>query len=132
MGNCYKAQEASFQSGQFVLAGDREGWLSLFADDAVVQDPVGESPLDPTGQGHSGRDAIANFYDAVIAPGTMEKFEITSSHPAGDECANVVDIRNVLGEQAMEMRMVVVYRANDAGKLVSLKAYWDFNKALGG
>ena len=132
MGNCYKAQEASFQSGRCVLAGDREGWLSLFADDAVVQDPVGESPLDPTGQGHRGRDAIGNFYDTVIAPGTMEKFEITSSHPAGDECANVVDIRNVLGDQVMEMRMVVVYRANDAGKLVSLKAYWDFNKALGG
>lgn len=128
MGNCYKAQEASFQSGQFVLAGDREGWLSLFAEDAVVQDPVGESPLDPTGEGHRGKEAIGAFYDMIIAPGVMEKFEITSSHPAGDECANVVDIRNVLGgDQVVEMRMVVVYRANDEGKLVSLKAYWDFN-----
>ncbi len=127
MGNCYKAQEASYQSGKYVCAGDREGWLSLFADDAVVQDPVGESPLDPTGQGHKGREGIGGFWDMVIGPGKMEKFEITSSHPCGDECANVVEIRNVLGDTVIEQRMVVVYTANDAGKLVSLKAYWDYN-----
>lgn len=132
MGNCYKAQEASFQSGKYVLAGDRAGWLSLFADDAVVQDPVGESPLDPSGKGHCGKEAIGAFYDMIIAPGVMEKFEISSSHPAGDECANVVEIRNVLGDQVIEMRMVVVYKANDAGELVSLKAYWDFNKTAEG
>lgn len=131
MGNGYKAQEASFQSGKYVLASDRAGWLSLFAEDAVVQDPVGESPLDPTGQGHQGKEAIGAFYDMIIGPGVMEKFEIVSSHPAGDECANVVDIRNKLGDQVIEMRMVVLYKANDEGQLVSLKAYWDFNKTTG-
>lgn len=130
MGNCYKAQEASFQSGKYVLAGDREGWLSLFADDAVVQDPVGESPLEPTGKGHRGKEAIAGFYDMIIAPGDMQKFEITGSHPAGDECANVVEIRNLLGDTVVEMQMVVVYTANDEGKLTSLKAYWDYNKTM--
>ena len=67
----------------------------------------------------------------VIGPGDMQKFEITGSHPAGDECANVVEIRNVLGDTVVEMQMVVVYTADDAGKLTSLKAYWDFNKTMG-
>jgi hypothetical protein len=41
MGNCLKAQEASFKSRDFSLSKNRDGWLGLFADDAVVQDPVG-------------------------------------------------------------------------------------------
>lgn len=41
-------------------AGDREGWLALFADGAVLEDPVGSPP-------HEGREAIAAFWDAVHA-----------------------------------------------------------------
>lgn len=41
-------------------AGDRDGWLALFTDDAVLEDPVGSAP-------HEGRDAIAAFWDAVHA-----------------------------------------------------------------
>jgi len=41
-------------------AEDREGWLALFTDDAVLEDPVGSSP-------HEGREAIAAFWDGVHA-----------------------------------------------------------------
>ena len=41
-------------------ADDRDGWLALFTDDAVVEDPVGSTP-------HEGREAIAAFWDAVHA-----------------------------------------------------------------
>jgi steroid Delta-isomerase len=41
-------------------ADDRDGWLALFTDDAVLEDPVGSSP-------HEGREAIADFWDAVHA-----------------------------------------------------------------
>ena len=37
-----------------VEAGDRAAWLALFADDAVVEDPVGPSAFDPEGHGHRG------------------------------------------------------------------------------
>ena len=49
MANCYLAQEASRKSSKYVVEGARQAWLDLFADDALVQDPVGVSPLDPTG-----------------------------------------------------------------------------------
>jgi len=41
-------------------ADDREGWLALFTDDAVLEDPVGSAP-------HEGREAIAAFWDTVHA-----------------------------------------------------------------
>jgi steroid Delta-isomerase len=121
------ALAASRLSGQFVEQGNKDAWLALFADDACVQDPVGKSPLDPSGKGHLGKAAIANFWDLVIATGNIE-FTIVSSHPAGDECANVVKMVNTLpGDITMQVDMVVVYAANSAGKITSLKAYWDFD-----
>lgn len=124
------AQTASFQSGQFVAAGDKASWLALFADDAIVQDPVGVSPLDPSGEGHKGKAAIANFWDTLIALGKIS-FDIVSSHPAGDECANVIHMVNRMpGDLTLKMDMVVVYTANAEGKLVRLKAYWDYEAVM--
>ncbi len=128
MANCYKAQEASYKSAEWAMAKNKESWLGLFADDAVVQDPVGESPLDPTGLGQKGKEAISKFWDMVIAPGEMD-FRIQSSHPAGDECANVVKLTNKMpGGIIINLDMVVVYSANEEGKITSLKAYWEYGK----
>ena len=130
MGNAIKAQQASTKSAEYVMAKNKQQWLELFADDAVVQDPVGVSPLDPTGLGHKGKDAIEAFYDTIIAPGTIT-MDIQSSHPAGDECANVVKLTNAIGHGIVfKNLMAVVYCANDEGKIVSLKAYWDYNKLM--
>ncbi|MBQ0760244.1 MAG: nuclear transport factor 2 family protein [Zhongshania sp.] len=127
MGNAQLALLASRLSGQFVEQGNKAAWLDLFAENACVQDPVGKSPLDPTGNGHIGKAAIASFWDMVIAAGSIE-FTIVSSHPAGDECANVVKMVNTLpGGIKMNLDMVVVYAANADGKIISLKAYWDFD-----
>ena len=127
MGYSQLALAASKLSGQYVEQGNKEAWLDLFAEDACVQDPVGESPLDPTGKGYIGKAAIAGFWDMVIAAGKID-FTIVSSHPAGDECANVVKMVNTLpGDVKMALDMVVVYTANAAGKITSLKAYWDFD-----
>jgi steroid Delta-isomerase len=107
---------------------DKTSWLALFAQDAVVQDPVGVSPLDPAGQGHRGREAIGRFWDMVIAPGSLE-FTLHASHPCADECANVATITNTMpGGVKIATDLVIVYRANAAGLIVSLKAYWEYAK----
>ena len=76
MANCYLAQEASRKSGKYVVEGARQAWLDLFADDALVQDPVGVSPLDPSRQeshrgvlGHGDAERDREFRDPRIAPG---------------------------------------------------------------
>lgn len=122
------ARELARQSQAAVRAKDRERWLSLFAADALVQDPVGPSPLDPAGHGHRGHAAIAAFYDTMIAPNEQVSFEITDSYLCGDEVADVGVIRTTLpgGGQVAVVRGVFTYRADGAGKLAALRAYWEF------
>lgn len=49
------------ESPTAVAAHDKAAWLSLFAPNAVVNDPVGSAP-------HVGEEAISRFYDMFIAP----------------------------------------------------------------
>jgi ketosteroid isomerase-like protein len=122
------AQQASFNSIKYVKAKNKAAWLDLYADDAVIQDPVGVSPIDPTGQGHRGKEAIGRFWDTVAGAGDLS-FEVRESYPAGDECANVATLTNRMpGGIEIKVDLVAVYRVNTAGKLVSLKAYWDFSQ----
>lgn len=113
-------------------SGDREAFLANFAEDAVVEDPVGATPLEPTGQGHRGLDAIAAFWDAMIGPGAV-RFEIDRAYVCGNEIANIGTVYNRLPDGSGEIGAegVFVYRVNDDGKLVSLKAYWDYEKTMG-
>ncbi len=123
------ARELGIRSRAAVTAGDRDGWLALFADDAFVQDPIGPSAFDPEGKGHHGRDAIAAFYDTVIASSEAITFEITESYLCGDEVADVGTIRTTLagGTHQAVVRGVYTYRSNGAGKLASLRAFWEFD-----
>jgi ketosteroid isomerase-like protein len=103
--------------------------LDLFAPDAVVQDPIGPSPFDPQGNGHHGREAIAAFYDTVIAPSDAIEFEIEQSYLCGDEVADVGTIRTTLagGTHQAVVHGVYTYRSNGAGKLAALRAFWEFD-----
>ena len=122
-----KAQELGFLSRDYAVAKDKQNWLDLFAEDAIVQDPIGKSPLDPVGEGHKGKEAIENFYDTVIANGNIE-FNILESIPCADECANFAQIINVVGDVKIETKMIVIYRVNSDNKIVSLRAFWDYEK----
>jgi ketosteroid isomerase-like protein len=123
------ARERARRSQAAVAVKDRDAWLSLFASDAVVQDPIGPSPLDPQGAGHRGRDAIAAFYDNVIAPPEGITFEIERSYQCGDEVADVGVIRTTLagGQHVAVVRGVYTYRSNGAGQLAALRAFWEFD-----
>ncbi len=123
------ARELARRSQAAVAAKDRSAWLALFADDAVVQDPIGPSPLDPGGAGHRGAAAIAAFYDTVIATAERITFEIESSYLCGDEVADVGVIRTMLpgGRQVAVVHGVYTYRSNGDGKLAALRAFWEFD-----
>ena len=122
-----KAQELSFLSRDYAVAKDKESWLALFDDNALVQDPIGKSPLDPEGNGHKGIAAIEKFYDTVIANGNIE-FTIVESIPCGNECANYAQIVNLIGDIKIETKMIVIYRINSNNKIESLRAFWSYQK----
>ena len=113
-----------------VKAKDREGWLDLFAADGIVQDPIGPSPFDPDGHGHRGRDAIAAFYDNVIAGSEAVDFDMQESYLCGAEAAAVGTIKTTLagGAHVAVVRCIFTYRATPEGKLASLRSYWEFDQ----
>ncbi len=128
----HPARDMAIHSIRCVESGDREGWLSMWAEDACVEDPVGVSPLDPEGRGHRGIEAITAFYDKVIARSDL-RFTIRHSYACGSECANVGTITTKMKNGAVSRtELVVVYRLNDAGKLQSLRAFWEFEDTAGG
>jgi len=126
----HPARAVSKKSIAAVKAKRKDDWLALFASDGVIQDPVGKSPIDPSGEGHRGTAAISKFWDDQIAANEIH-FEVRESYAAGSECANVGTI-SIGMPNGMQARCdgVFVYRVNDAGKLVSLRAFWEFEKML--
>ena len=120
------ARELGLASMAAVAAGDRAGWLALFTEDAVVEDPVGPSPFNPEGTGHRGREAIATFYDNVIGVNESISFAIRQSILCGDEVANIGTIRiNFAGGGAVEVDGVYCYRVAADGKLGGIRAFWE-------
>jgi ketosteroid isomerase-like protein len=111
-----------------VEAGDRAAWLGLFAADAVVEDPIGPSPMDPSGEGHRGPEAIAAFWDSMIGPNQV-RFVIERSHVAGNEVANVGTITTRMPDGAVvHTDLVITYRVGDDGRVTALRAYWELDK----
>jgi steroid Delta-isomerase len=123
----HPARLASQRSMAAVEAGDRDGWLALFADGAIVEDPIGVSPLDPEGSGRRGKDEIAAFYDTVVAANPVT-FAITASYAAGDEVANVGTITTTFADGSRAVvEGVYTYRVDGDGLIVALRAYWEFD-----
>lgn len=121
------ARAASLRSRAAVHAGDRSAWLALFRDDAVVQDPVGVSPLDETGEGHRGKDAIGAFWDTVIGPNDV-RMDLRASHAGGDEVANELTIVTTFGDGSVaSVDLVAIYHVDDEGSIRSLRAFWEFD-----
>ncbi len=123
-----KVQQISFRSAQAAEKGLKDEWLSLFDVDAIIQDPVGKSPLDPSGDGHRGIQAIEAFWDSTIGPGDIE-FTVRESYPCENECANVATVTNTLEDgRKLDTDLVIVYKINNKNKLISIKAYWEYQE----
>ena len=124
----HPARDASLASMNAVESGDKAAWLGLFADDAVVEDPIGPSPFSPDGSGQRGAAAIEAFYDSVIGPNDVS-FAISSSWAGGDEVANVGTITTRMPDgTVVHTDGVFTYRVNDEGKVVALRAFWEMDR----
>ena len=125
------AVAANKQSIRYAMEGNREAWLGLYAEDAVVQDPVGVSPMDPAGEGHRGKAAIAAFFDATIAPSKLD-IQVQKRWTSGDYCCCVSQTaRNDLGEgKAVVCDMLAVYEVNPAGKITRMAAHWNYDAVM--
>ncbi|MGW0159699.1 nuclear transport factor 2 family protein [Mycobacterium sp. NPDC003323] len=119
---------AGRRSREAAVARDKDAWLALFADDAIVEDPIGPSHFDPDGNGHRGKEAIAAFFDKAIAPSELE-FHFEKTYVCGDEEANVGHIVIVAAGYRVVAEGVFTYRVNADGKIAALRAYWELEQA---
>lgn len=127
----HPARAAATRSMDAVTRRAKADWLALFADDALLEDPVGPSMLDPTGAGHRGHAAIAAFWDRTIAVPERFEFTIRDSFAAGREVANVGTITAFLaGGHRIDTEGVFVYRVNESGLIESLRAFWETDRAM--
>jgi hypothetical protein len=129
--NEHPARRAALLSREYVQTHNREGWLGLYAEDAIIEDPIGRSPLDPEGNGHRGSAAREAFWDNFIAPANIS-IEIHHSYAAGDEVANHITIATEIpaGEDKLLVQRVTgifTYHVNEEGKLLSLRGYWEID-----
>ena len=99
--------------------GEKAPWMALFAEDAVLIDPVG-TPA------HAGTEAISAFWDRV------HQLPMTF-HPEQDRvvvCENeaLMLFRMVSRPETgpgMSMEIADTFQFNDEGLITELKAYWD-------
>ena len=128
----HPARRAGRLSMAAVAEGRKDDWLALFAPDALVEDPVGPSLLDPEGKGHRGTDGIRRFWDQNFGAISRFHFRISDSFANGRCCANVASITMWLGDSGATMTVdcVVIYTVNDEGQITSIRAHWEPDRAI--
>jgi steroid delta-isomerase len=128
----HPARRAGQRSMAAVAAGRKADWLRLFGPDALIEDPVGPSLIDPAGAGHRGPDGISRFWDEQVSSVRRYEFQVTDSFANGPCCANLVTITLWLGEAGPTMTVdgVMVYAVDDDGLITSIRAHWEPDRAM--
>lgn len=92
---------------------DLDAICALYADDAVVEDPVGTPP-------HKGQDAIRAFYSKSTGIGIKAELTGAIRCPGNDAAAFPFKVTSPMGV----IEIIDVFEFDAAGKVVSMKAYW--------
>ena len=100
---------------EYVATGTTDQVLSLYADGATVEDPVGTDV-------RTTRESIAEFY------GTLEGMEqagrVLELRIAGGQAAFLFELVTTVGEQKLTMSVIDVMTFDDAGLITSMRAFW--------
>lgn len=85
----------------------------LYADDAVIEDPVGNPPI-------TGRAAIEEFYANAVSAGAKLTLDapVRGSHGSSAAMAFTVDV------PGMRIRVIDVMTFDSAGKIIRMRAHW--------
>lgn len=129
----HPARTASQRSYSAVAKGDLAEWLTVYAEDAVLEDPVGPSMFDPEGKGHHGHEGISAFWKLAIEPIATFEFEIYESfaNPGSNTCANIGSIRTTFPDGShTTTELIMVYVVHEDGRVASMKAYWEPDRTM--
>jgi steroid delta-isomerase len=99
-----------------INAGDRDGYLATFADDAVVQDPVGDPPL-------YSREARCKFIENLFHKLTKRNFTVDFLTAAGDATAAKWTLVAHSEAGSVHMEGIDTFRHGADGRIDRLWAY---------
>ncbi|MGK5554558.1 nuclear transport factor 2 family protein [Actinomadura kijaniata] len=94
-------------------AGDAAAVAALFADDAVIEDPVGTPPV-------KGREAIDEFYANAVSAGTRLTLDAPIRGSHGDRAAMAFTVE-VTG---LRIRVIDAMTFDDQGRITRMEAFW--------
>ncbi len=127
----HPARAASQRSYSAVAKGDLAEWLTVYAEDAVLEDPVGPSMFDEEGKGHHGHEGISAFWKLAIEPIETFEFTINDSFANGNTCANIGRIKTSFADGSNTTTdLIMVYVVNEDGRVSSMKAYWEPDRTM--
>lgn len=118
---------AARASWKAVMASDKQAWLDLMDDDVCVEDPIGQAPTNPTGEGVKGKTALEAFFDQNIGPNDLT-VEARDSRTAGMESAHHLTLTTKFPNGVTaRVAGLFTYRVNESGKLTNLRGFWDMS-----
>lgn len=102
---------------KLVGSGTTEDIVQLYAPDATVEDPIGTEPR----QGHA---AIREFYDVIANLDRESQLHAETVRIAGNHAAFLFTLVTKFGDQKFTLSPIDVMEFDDAGKIISMRAYW--------
>ena len=97
-----------------VTAQDVEGVCALYADEAIVEDPIGT-------EAYVGIDAIRGFYETALK---NNKFVCELSGPVRCAASSLAFPFLLTVPRVRTNNIIDVFDLNENGKVIAMKAYW--------
>ena len=117
------------QSPQAVAVHDKTAWMSIFAQNHVVEDPVGSRPHLSDVGGAEPHRALSRFYDTFIAPNKLA-FDVKQDVVCGQHVVRDLAINLQMSDKVhAQVPMHLLYElSEEAGdyKVSRLAAHWEF------
>ena len=111
---------------------DKERWLALYSDDAVLEDPVG------TPASHKGRrpgrlgDEVGRFYEAFIAPSGIEMVArrdiVSDMHVFRAVDIHTTNLKTGLKMVVPANLLYELVRRDGALRIRRMQAHWELNR----
>jgi len=104
--------------------GDSEARAALFAENAVLEDPVGAPAI-------AGKTALLAFWQRAAAYPTRFAPTLESIVVCGDEAIVKFSMHmDVVGIASGTLQIIENFKLDKNGKIVQLRAFWDGNSVV--
>jgi steroid delta-isomerase len=104
---------------QSLVTNDVDAILALYANDAIVEDPVGT-------ESRKGQEALRAFYTGAVT-GVVDAVLTGEPRLAGNEVAFPFKVTAGQPGEEVEISIIDIFRFDTEGKVDLMRAFWGAN-----